>query len=147
MHKADIISELYQRSVKFSVNLDLPVLKALLACEVHGIQSVPALMSSCPNSTLEELNLQMYEVLGTEPLHDVSNHVKNLHEEIPFKFEKEIKKSIVNIINVSFKNEQVRNLADHRESLLIVCTYLQENHPNHFVTKVTETLAEMQEIL
>ena len=147
LHKADIISELHQRSVKFSVNQDLPVLKELLACEVHGIQSVPALMFSCPNSTLEELNLQMYEVLGTEPLHDISNHVKNLYEEIPFKFEKETKKSIVNIINVSFKNKQVRNSADHRESLLTVCKYLQENHPNHFVTVVIETLAEMQEIL
>ena len=147
LHKADIISELHQRSVKFSVNQDLPVLKELLACEVHGIQSVPALMFSYPNSTLEERNLQMYEALGTEPLHDISNHVKNLYEEIPFKFEKETKKSIVNIINVSFKNKQVRNSADHRESLLTVCKYLQENHPNHFVTVVIKTLAEMQEIL
>ena len=79
--------------MKFSVTQDLPLLKELLACEVHGIQSVPALMFSCPNSTLEELNLQMYEVLGTEPPYDISNHVKNLHEEIPFKFEKEIKKN------------------------------------------------------
>ena len=47
-HKADI-SELHQRSVKFSVNQDLPVLKELLACEVNGIQSVPALMLSFPN--------------------------------------------------------------------------------------------------
>ena len=145
-HKADIISELHQRSVKFSVNQDLQVLKELLACEVHGIQRVPVLMFSCPNSTLEELNLQMYEVPGTEPLHDISNHVKNLNEEIPFKFEKETKKSIVNIINVSFKNKQVTNSADHRENLLTVCKYLQKNHPNHFVTVVIETLAEMQEI-
>ena len=41
----------------------------------------------------------------------------------------------------------MQNSADHRESLLIVCKYLQENHPNHSVTKVIETLAEMQEIL
>ena len=134
MHKADIISELHQRSVKFSVNQDLLVLKELLACEVNGIQSVVALMFSFPNFTLEELNLQMYEVLGTEPLRDISNHVKNLYKEIPFKFEKETKKNIANIINVSFKSKQMRNSADHRESLLIVCKYLQENYPNHFVT-------------
>ena len=41
----------------------------------------------------------------------------------------------------------MQNSADHRESLLIVCKYLQENHPNHSVTKVIETLAEIQEIL
>ena len=58
LHKADIIFELYQRNMKFSVNQDLPVLKELLACEVHGIESVPALMFSCPNSTLEQLNFQ-----------------------------------------------------------------------------------------
>ena len=28
-----------------------------------------------------------------------------------------------------------------------MCKYLQENHPSHFVTVVSETLAEMQEIL
>ena len=78
LHKADIISELHQRSGKFSGNQDLPVLKELLACWVHGIQSVPALMFSCSNSKLEEINLQLYEVLGTEPLYDISNHVKNL---------------------------------------------------------------------
>ena len=139
LHKVNIISELHQRRVKFSVNQDLPVLKELLACEVNGIQSVPALMFSCPDSTLEELNLQLCEVLGTEPLRDISNHVKNLYKEIPFKFEKETKKSIVNIINVSFKNKQMRNSVDHRESLFIVSKYLQENHPNHFVTKVIET--------
>ena len=55
LHKADIISKLHQRSVKFSVNQDLAVLKELLAREVHGIQSVPALMFSGPNSALEEL--------------------------------------------------------------------------------------------
>ena len=66
---------------------------------------------------------------------------------MPFKFEKETKKSIVNIINVSFKNKQVRNSADHRESLLTVCKHLHENHPNHFVTVVIETLTGMQEIL
>ena len=88
----------------------------------------------------------MHEVLGTKPLHDIPNHVKNLYEEIPFKFDKETKKSIVNIINVSFKNKQVRDSGVHRESLLTVCKYLQKNCPNHFVTVVIETLAEMQEI-
>ena len=44
LQKADITSELHQRSVKFSVNQDLPVLKELLACEVHDIQNVPALV-------------------------------------------------------------------------------------------------------
>ena len=42
--------------MKFSVNQDLPVLKELLACEVHGIQSVPVFMFSYPNSALEEHN-------------------------------------------------------------------------------------------
>ena len=36
----------FQRSMEFSVHRDLPVLKDLLACEVHGIQSVSALMFS-----------------------------------------------------------------------------------------------------
>ena len=45
------------------------------------------------------------------------------------------------------KISRCENSADHRESLHIVCKCLQDNHPNHFVTKVIETLAEIQDIL
>lgn len=66
--------------MKFSVDLDVPLLWELLACQVHGTESAPTLMISFPNSTLEKFNLQMYKVLGTEPLHDIPNLVKNLYK-------------------------------------------------------------------
>ena len=43
-------------------------------------------MFSEPDKTLEELNLSKYEIRNNEPLHDVSNHIKNLHFQIPFNF-------------------------------------------------------------
>ena len=97
LHNAGIISKLHQRNIKFSVKQDIPILKELLACEVHGMKSIPALMFSCPNYTLEELNLQR-NTLQTK---------------------KRNQKSIVNLINVLFKNKQMQNPTDHTESLLI----------------------------
>ena len=63
------------RKVKF--NLDAPVkdLRELLIDEMHGIQRLPALMFTKPHASLKELNLEN---------HDLSNHTKNLYEELPF---------------------------------------------------------------
>ena len=50
-----------------------------------------------PNETLEKLNLSSYEILYTEPLHDISNHIKNLYQELPhhFPFQKPNKKLLI----------------------------------------------------
>ena len=56
------------------------------------------------NSTLNpaDINLDSYEILLTEPLHDIPNHIQNLYTELPFQIEKEYKKSFTDLSNVSF---------------------------------------------
>ena len=49
---------------------------------MHGIQRLPALMFSQPEAELADLNLNNYEVLPTEPMRDISNHIKNLYAEV-----------------------------------------------------------------
>ena len=147
LKKDDIKCELIDRKVKF--NLDAPVtdLRELLVDEMHGIQRLPALMFTKPDASLKDLNLEQYEILNNEPLHDLSNHTKNLYEELPSHFPKNIKEKISQIITSSFNGKETKNSAAYRESILIVCNWLEEHHSNHYVTNVIKTMTEIQEIL
>ena len=95
----DIVTELRARSIKFSCTESKKRLSDKLEEAAHGIQRVPALMFSNPTSNLADINLDLYEILFTEPLHDISNHIQNLYAELPFQMEKEHKKSFTDIIN------------------------------------------------
>ena len=114
LKKEDIKCELIDRKVKF--NLDAPVkdLRDILTQGMHGIQRLSALMFSKPYLSLGDLNLLHYEILSNEPLHDLSNHSKNLYEEIPYHFEKSKKGDINQIISSSFKNKEAKNSASYR---------------------------------
>ena len=63
--------ELEGRNVEFSEEANTPELKQKLRNEIHGIQRLPTLFFSEPETTTEELLLNSYEILPCEPLHDV----------------------------------------------------------------------------
>ena len=77
--KPDIVSELHE-SIKFRCTQPTKELQEILVKEMAGIQRLPALMFTSPFKTLNDLSLSKYEVLKFEPLHDISNHIKNLYE-------------------------------------------------------------------
>ena len=79
----NVVSELHGRMVKFSCNVPVKKLNDLLTDEMHGIQRLPSLLFGNHTKTLMELNIQQYEVMNNEPLHDISNHIKNLYQEWP----------------------------------------------------------------
>ena len=60
------------------------VLREMLDCILKGVMRVPALLLPNPTRTLTSLNLQKYEVLASEPLHDLKGHLINLITELPF---------------------------------------------------------------
>ena len=66
---------------------------------------------------------------------------------MPNHFPKTIKKSFKEIIFASLNGKDAKNSSDYRESLLIVCAWLMKIQPDHFVTKILLTHAEIQEIL
>ncbi|CAG2231598.1 unnamed protein product [Mytilus edulis] len=50
---------------------------------LHGISRPPALLLHYPEKSLTESNVSCYEVLPCEPLHDISNVVQNIIQELP----------------------------------------------------------------
>lgn len=146
LSKADIINELHQRDVKFLSTSPTKELQELLNYEMGGIQRMPALIHHYPFKSLKDLQLENYEILYNEPLHDVSNHVKNIFEEFPLQIPGK-KKLISDIITTSFNGKDAKKSADYRKSLVIVTLWAIENIPEHYFVDILKTLCEIQEIL
>ena len=83
LSKTEIIDELDQRAVKFISTLTKKDLMDILSYEMHGIQRLPPLRYDYPNHSMEEMSLSHYEILPNKPLHEVSNYIKNIYQELP----------------------------------------------------------------
>ena len=82
LKKQEIIDELDSRHINFSIS-NKAELQEELTSLLHGIVRPPALMLSHPKKSSSELNIGQYEVLGCEPLHDITNLVQNVITELP----------------------------------------------------------------
>ena len=148
MNKDELITELSGRNANFSCTESKKNLETKLEEIMHGIQRLPALMYYNPHNDIHQINLQTYEILFTEPLHDISNHIKNLYTELPYHIEKEHRKSLNFIINNSFERKEAKNSGDYRKSLLVVTQWFQENHnKTHMIRDILITLSEAPEIM
>ena len=104
-------------------------------------------MFNNPTASLEQLNLQWYEILPVEPLHAVTGHIKNVLEEIPYHLKGKEKDDFEDFKKASFKGKELKNGSDHRESLVNLCLAILENMPNFPFYKLLRTLCEIQVIL
>lgn len=71
-----------------------------------------------------------YEVLPTEPLHDVKEHIANVLTELPSHLEKDGKIAFQNIIECSFAGKEKLRGCDYRLAAVIVAQYLRGNDQN-----------------
>lgn len=55
-----------------------------LASLLHGVVRPPALCCDDPKRTVKDLHIDNYEVLACEPLHDLTNVIQNLIDELPY---------------------------------------------------------------
>ena len=121
-------------------------LESTLVQEMHGIQRVPALCFANPSATLEELNLANYEVLGCEPLHDVTGHIKNLFDAIPIHLNKAEKELFQNMIGLSFEGRDAKRGCDHRAALVKITKAL-DGKINTTAHQILLIMCEIQDIL
>ena len=56
----------------------------MLDTTLKGVVRVPALLLTNPTQSLSTLNLSRYEVIASEPLHDLKGHIINLITELPY---------------------------------------------------------------
>ena len=54
-----------------------------LTQDLGGISRVPPLFYNTPLATAQSLNLQWYDILPSEAIHDIAGHISNIFEESP----------------------------------------------------------------
>ena len=73
-----------------------------------------------------------YEVLPTEPLHDVKEHIANVLTELPSHLEKDENSAFQDIIECSFAGKEKLRGCDYRLAAVIVAQYLRGKDHNIF---------------
>ena len=86
LKKKELEEELEARSVEITDETK-PKLVEHLNDILHGICRSPALMLKSPTKSSKELYIDDYEILGCEPLHDITNIMQHLIEELPYHIE------------------------------------------------------------
>ena len=110
-----------------------------------GIQRLPMLMFDRPNSTLEELYLEDYEIVPVEPLHAVNGHIINLYEEIPGHLNRDEKVIFEEAIKTSFAGKESKRGCDYRKSLIDCTSFLRYKIDPEY-HELLQQMCEIQEI-
>ena len=100
---ADLKQELTARSID-TTSMQKTELQDKLVQILKGAQRVPSILVLNPTQSLTELNLEDYEVLDCEPLHDLKGHGHNLLDELPHLVPTQHKQKISQIIQSTLKD-------------------------------------------
>lgn len=79
----ELKSELQARGICLEKGVKKNELQRELDDILKGVARVPALLLTDPTQPLSSLNLEKYEVVASEPLHDLKGHIINLITELP----------------------------------------------------------------
>ena len=126
--KIEVVNELHQRSVKFISSLPQKELMSLLQYEMHGVQRLPAFLYGYPKKNLGYLNLKQYEMLPNEPLHDISNYIKNIYQEIPAHFSKNKKNKVKEPLKTHLMGKRLKILQIIKKAYLLFVRFSWKNH-------------------
>lgn len=122
-----------------------PVLQERLAELLGGTSRVPALLYGDGQISLEELNLEQYEVLFFEPLHCCLNHIAHVLEELPHHITNvDTLVTLKETLSIALHKDKLR-CTDYRRALLQVTIILHNaaEKPEESVMELLTTLCEM----
>ena len=112
-----------------------------------GVANVPALLQHSPETTLESLGLGKYEVLPTEPLHDLKGHFSNIIEEA-LKTTSGVVLSALKGIQSTVLNKATLRASDYRKAVILMYQSLRQcSTGKNDITELFRTAAEISEIL
>ena len=86
---------------------------------------MPAISFEYSMADCNKFNWANCEILGTEPLHDISRYIKNLFHEIVEHIPN--KTYLQNVITSSYKTKEVKRGGDTRLALLLVTNSIKDN--------------------
>lgn len=113
---------------------------------LQGVQRVPTLLINNPTQNLQELNLQNYNILDCEPLHDLKGHMQHVLTELPSILDEPLKTDCARIINIDLHKDK-KTAADYRLTAIHVLACLKKHNAASDVCRLVETLVNISEIL
>ena len=147
LSKDELSQELAKRNIDHTGSKK--ELSERLQKELGGVQRVPTLLFNTSTKCLTELGLDQYEITLAEPLHDYSNHVKNLLTEIPPHLSKEAQNAMDSIIKSIFKDKQTIRGCDYRDAAVVLPQVLRDQQidlPEGMI-ELLDSLSEIGHVL
>ena len=141
--KDELIGELSARGIYEGNTKE--ELRTLLKEELHGVQRVPALMYHNPDLSLDEINCGDYEILGFEPLHDISHHIENIRTELPSHLPKKEASELNALIEFCIGGKETKMAFDYRCTLILISNQIRGKIGSQ-AQLLLDTLVEIQEI-
>lgn len=102
-------------------------LSNLLTQKLHGICRPPALMCKDPLKSAKDININNYEVLSCEPLHDITNIVQNITTELPFHVPKKIQKEFEIFLSTTIADKNQFKGSDARLFAVKLAKFIKTN--------------------
>lgn len=121
-------------------------LKKTLNETLRGVMRVPALLLTDPTQCLSSLNLRKYEVIASEPLHDIKGHIINLITELPYVLppgDTAIK--CTHLIDCCLSKEK-KSGADLRRAIIQIYLLLKDLECSSKVLLLLQTIIKVAEI-
>ena len=148
LKKQDADRELISRGIYIDDKAKAPEYKEQLCEHMAGIQRVPAIIFDNPTQDLQEIGLDSYELVGVEPMHDLTGHTKNLYDVIPSYVAPEQKTDIEILIKQCLGLKEIPLCKDVRLSIIKLLLFkdFREKYGT-FLFEILRTLAEMQRIM
>ncbi|CAC5383131.1 unnamed protein product [Mytilus coruscus] len=145
LKKEELIDELEERGVDtFHLNLKSRLQEELTSV-LHGICRPPALLMTHPDETSKEMNIESYEVMPCEPLHDICNIVQNIITELPHHVEnKETKSELENFCSKTIGDKNQIKGSDARHFAIQLAQYVL-NEQQH--DKISEDTVDLIQVL
>jgi len=145
LSKNELQQEARARNLKYDGNLK-STLQQVFVNDLHGQKRVPALLYSTPQASLESLNIESYEVLTCEPMHDLAGHIANILQELPHHLTEEASALLKETITLAIGGRDKKRACDQRYSIIAASSQMRRKVPLK-VQQLLDTLVEMQDIL
>ena len=138
--------ELEARRIYVEKDMTRPLLQNLLDQELKGVLRVPALLLENPTEELASLNLEKYEIVASEPLHDIKGHLINIISEMPNIIPPgETKSKCTHLIDSCLAKEK-KSGADMRRVVIQLLMLLKDTDCSPKILLLLHTIVKIGEI-
>lgn len=139
LRKEHIIEELESRGIWLH-DEKKPIVQDKLTEILHGIVRPPALCCLHPLKSTSELNIKYYEILACEPLHDLTNVIQNLIQELPHHVGENNKQDFLSFSDTTIGNKNQIKGSDARLYVVKLAKFSIQKYEEG---KITESIPNL----